>query len=158
MLKFRVKKIILILSLSFLCINSSFAWNNLKGIEDFKLNIEHQGDCEGIKFDQEVNTSIKYLIANSKINLVEKNKPGEYLTATILTVGSDLVCASYVKLSSYSFGYANNSAGKEDFYLLESFSGASILKASPSRHKQQVINWFEAETKSFVVEWMEAQK
>ena len=63
---------ILALILSLMYFSHSFAWDNLKGIKDFKLDVDHQGDCEGKKFDKEISTSIKYLLANSKINLVHR--------------------------------------------------------------------------------------
>ena len=148
---------ILALILSLMYFSHSFAWDNLKGIKDFKLVVDHQGDCEGKKFDKEISTSIKYLLANSKINLVDEIG-GEYLSAYILTISNDRVCSSSLQLNTYRFDLAENSAGHQGFYQVESFGKEGIVFASPSEHKQQVINWFEAKTKSFVVDWSNAQK
>ena len=134
-------------------------WNNLKGIKDFKLSIEHQGDCQGNKYDKEVETSIKYLLANSKMNLVEKNEKGEYLGVSILTIGNERLCASHVRFNTYSYNYSENSSGVKNFYQVESYYMESIFFAgNQNDHRSQITSWVEQKTKQLVVDWMEAQK
>ena len=147
----------LVLILSLMYFSYSFAFDNLKGLKDFKLVVDHQGDCEDKKFDIEISTSIKYLLANSKINLVDE-RGVEYLEASILTIGDNRVCSSHLQLNSYRYDFAENSAGHQGLYQVESFNKEGVVLASPSEHKEQVIKWFEAKTKSFVVEWSDAQK
>ena len=155
-----MKKLLGIVVLGLLNCNIGFAdWNNLKGIQNFKLSIEHQGDCNGKNYKKDVETSIKYILANSKIILVDRTEKGEYLGVTILTIGNERLCTSNVVFNTYTFNYSENSAGVKDFYKIESFNEQGIFYANEENdHKSQLINWVERKTKKLVVDWTEAQK
>ena len=45
--------------------------NNLKGIKEFKLLVDHNG-CNKDNYSKEMLTNAKYLISNSKIKLSDK--------------------------------------------------------------------------------------
>ena len=154
-----MKKLLGILVLALLLFNTSLADDiNLKGIKEFKLLVRHDGDCNGEKFVNDINTSAKYILGNSKIKLTEEASK-EYLYIYIQTVSDSNFCASYLKVETFRFGFKKNSAGNEGFGPITSYKHQHVSVAMPaSNHKKTVIGKFESMIKKFVVEWMDAQK
>ena len=138
---------------------SSYANAELKGIKEFYLEIWHEGSkCNGEKFNDEIKTSAKYIIGNSKIKLA-KTMNAEYLKIYVLTGASDDVCASSIEVSSYSVGYLKNYSGHQFVGDKISYSSKRITGNSPpSAHKATVISATETELKEFVVAWNEANQ
>tara|TARA_B100000989_G_C19341904_1_gene385353 strand:- start:144 stop:605 length:462 start_codon:yes stop_codon:yes gene_type:complete len=153
-----MKKLLGIVLLLLILCNISFAGQELRGIKSFKLDVVQEGDCQGKKYINDVKTSIEYVIANSKIKLVDNADKYEFLKAYMLTIGNDTICSSMLELYSYNYGTAKNSAGNLGFYRLDSFIREGVYFASPANHKSQVLDWFESRAKKLVVEWTNAQK
>ena len=128
----------------------------LKGLKEFKLSIQHSGnDCNGEKFDKEVETSAKYILGNSKIKLID-SYDGEILAIYILTGSSDSLCASSIEVYSFSVGLSKNSSGHEFVSTVRSYENDRITANSPIYdHKKNVIDAVEIMLKEFVVKWNE---
>ena len=155
-----MKKFLAIVILSVLNCNIAFAeWNNLKDIKDFKLSVSHEGDCKGKNYKKDTEIIIKYVLANSKINLVDTTETGEFIGVTILTTGNENLCISSIVFNTHTFNYSENSAGVKDFYKIESYNKKNIFFADNEIiHKSQLLNWVELITKQLVVDWTQAQK
>ena len=153
-----MKKLLGIMVLGLLLSGNVYAENNLKGIKNFKLVVKHQGECSGSKYIKDVEIAMKYLLANSKIILVDKDE-SEYLDVSIFTISGPELCASTIELSSYIWGLGYNSAGNKGIVSIKSYSKTGLMySGNSSEHKSILIDWVESKTKGFVVDWVEAQK
>jgi len=155
-----MKKFLAIVILSVLNCNIAFAeWNNLKDIKDFKLSVSHQGSCKKKNYKKDTEITIKYVLANSKIKLVDSTEEGEYLGVAILTTENENLCVSSIVFDTHSFNYSENSAGVKKIYRIESYNQKDIFFSDNEIiHKSQLLNWVELKTKQLVVDWTEAQK
>ena len=136
--------------------------NNLKGIKEFKLLVDHNG-CNKQNFENELTTNAKYLISNSKIKLTDSAP--ETLLLSVFSgdgVESDSeICTSYLKLEVYSLGMVKNSVGYERLAVRVSYKLGAIAWNTGSgyetTHRDRVIRNFDQFIKRFIVDWNEAQ-
>lgn len=153
-----MKKITGLLFLIILYVNSAYA--ELTGVKEFYLSIEHDGsECNGEKFDKEIETSAKYILGNSKIKLTDDYNSAEVLSIYVLTGSSDNLCASSLDVYSWSLRNSKNSSGHEFLALVNSYTNQRITANTPQyAHKENVINAIELMLKEFVVKWNEDNK
>ena len=154
-----MKKLLATLVISLVWCSVGYAEEiNLKGIKEFKLLVRHDGDCNGENFVNDINTSAKYILGNSKIKLTEEASK-EWLYIYIKTVSDSNICSSYLKVETFRFGFKKNSAGNEGFGPIISYKDTHVMISMlASNHKKAVIDKFESMIKKFVVEWMDSQK
>ena len=131
----------------------------LNDVKELALSIKHVGqDCNGEKFDKELEISTKYIIGNSKIKLTKK-MTGEILQVYVLTGAADDLCASLVEVETFSFGIIKNSSGHEFFTPRISYSDQTVTAdTQPYNHKKAVINAVEQLLKKFVIKWNESNQ
>tara|TARA_A100001011_G_scaffold387089_1_gene464270 strand:- start:808 stop:1287 length:480 start_codon:yes stop_codon:yes gene_type:complete len=151
----------IILSLILILILSlSAKAKTLKGIKEFNLSVSQQGSCNGTIYKSEVETSIKYLLSNSKIKLTSLYS-GEIIGVEIISLGNADVCSTYLVFETYSYdfkGNYKNSAGYQVYDVpIQTFREATLLLTSTNLQKSRIIDWIEETTKQFVVNWSEAQ-
>ena len=122
--------------------------NNLKGIKEFKLLVDHNG-CNKDNYSKEMLTNAKYLISNSKIKL--SDNANETLYLNIFTSSgeetSTPICASHLKLKVYSYGYVENSVGQKRFSTRLSYNKSAIAWHTGStyedRHRDSTTQQFD---------------
>ena len=153
-----MKKLLGIVVLGLLLSGNAYASSNLKGIKEFKLSVSHDGECNGENFTKDLETSVKYILGNSKIKLTSEARK-EQLEVYILTASGTDLCASVLEVNSYYFDSVKNSSGRLYFGRIPSYNSLSLKASSPARdHREAVINKVEGMIKKFIVEWLEAQK
>jgi len=157
-----MKKLLGILVLGLLLSSNAYASsinNNFERIKEFNLTVIHDGKCQGESYQNELNTTAKYIIGNSKIKLSEK--ASEYLSIYVLTVSAQggRICASSLEIESYSFGMNENSMGKLEYGKVTSYRTTGVMYHNQKNdHKRQVLDELDTGLKEFVVKWMEDQK
>ena len=158
-----MKKLLGIVVLGLLFCNVSNAgWieTNLKGLKKFRLSVYHGSECDGKRYRKDIITNVRYLLGNSKIEVLPKDSidVAEWLGISVTTVSSTSACSSTVQLQTYTFGDVKNSAGNTFFGQVLSYDSLQIGHSSPEKHKGQVMDIVEILVKEFVVAWIEAQK
>ena len=158
-----MKKAILILIAGLLLSTNAYADadNNLRGIKEFNLLVDHNG-CNKDNFSKEITTNTKYLISNSKIKLSDKAKEVLYLNIFSSSgEESGTPCASYIKLEVYSFGMVENSVGQERLYTRTSYKKNALAWHTGSdyedKHRDAISRNFDQWIKEFIIDWSEAQ-
>ena len=153
-----MKKITGLIILIILYANSATA--ELTGVKEFHLSIQHSGsECNGEKFNKEIETSAKYILGNSKIKLIDNYNSGEILSIYVLTGSSNDLCASSVEIYSWSLKNSKNSSGHEFIASVYSYTNQRVTANTPQyAHKENVIDAVELMLKEFVVKWNEDNK
>jgi len=154
-----IKKLLLILVVSLLMTVNSYANNNLKGIKNFSLIVNHIGECGNQNFKNDLTTIAKYVLGNTKININKGFVGGaEHLRITVQTAASTEVCASQFILEAYHFGTIENSAGHKTGGTITSYSDSGVQLSGPvTDHKKHILEQVELLLKTFVVAWVEDQ-
>ena len=159
-----MKKLLGIIVLGLLLSGNAYADadNNLRGIKEFQLLVDHNG-CNKDNFSKEITTNTKYLISNSKIKLSDIAKETLYLSI-FSNSGEESgtpMCASYIKLEVYSFGMVENSVGQERFHTRISYKKSALAWHIGSdhmdRHRDAISRNFDQWIKEFIIDWSEAQ-
>ena len=137
--------------------------NNLKLIKEFHLVVDHEGQCGGENYKDELTTNAKYLFSNSKIKI--KEFADEYISLSVFTLEDDTaaggICVSDLSFQVFSFGVIENSAGVGWFHERMSYEKSAIAWHSGStyklRHRDAIIRAFDQYIKQLIVDWNTAQ-
>ena len=156
----KINKLLGIIVLGLLLSGNVFAANNLKGIKSFSLIVIHDGKCGGQKFREDLTTSAKYILGNTKINLNKGFVPNdENLRIAILTAASIDTCAGHYALEVFHTNLVENSTGNKFIGTTSFYSDTGVQLSSPvTDHKKHIIKQVELSLKKFVVAWTEDQK
>ena len=154
-----MKKLLGIVVLGLLLSGNAYS-KNLHGTNDFSLVVRHSGECGGQNYINDLKTSAKYILGNTKININDAYSfDAEQLSINILTAASTTICASHIEIETYHNDSIQNSAGYRYFGRHISYNRSAVqLSGPPSEHKKHILDQVELMLKDFVVEWMEAQK
>ena len=137
--------------------------NNLKLIKEFHLVVDHEGQCGGENYKDELTTNAKYLFSNSKIKL--KEFADEYLSLNVFTLEDDAaaggICVSDIILQVFSYGVIENSAGVGWFHKRMAYEKSAMAWHSgstyKSRHRDAIIRAFDQYIKQLIIDWNTAQ-
>ena len=152
-----MKKFITFIIVALLYCTPSFSSNSLKGIDKVKILIEELNDnadkC-GLSKNQ-IETSIKYILQNSKIEVVSLTTPATTLYAQI-TLGSHSggFCYSSTRIELYDYMRVKGNMVDVVYY------GSTTIAAGGvgSTFSKFLLNQLEGEIKKFVVAWSEVNK
>ena len=123
--------------------------NSLKGLKEFQLSSTIEEKCGVTKND--IETSIKYLIANSKIKLVESSPT---LLAIQVQIMEDSVgCFGHSDFKILEWWDTQNSASQRITAPIIFYTDGTYRKGPPDSFSINIIRNVETMTKNFVVEW-----
>ena len=149
-----MKKLLAIIVLGLLWNSTSFAFNGLKGINQFELIVQSQEKCGVTKFN--IENSAKYILSNSKIK-IDKQSP-DILFIDIMILKTPYGCFSFQKAQVFTWRATKNSSGNEVLVPLMLWETASVRKDNPDTFARNAIGLTESQIKQFIVAWSEQNK
>ena len=142
---------------------SGNAYAELNGVKEFYLEVRHSGTkmrCTGPSYNSEIEINAKYLLSSTNIKL-SKTMKSEFLKIYVFTNGNEKkrLCASTIKLSTYSVGYIKNFSGHKFVGEKVSYNKEKLVISNKrSEHKDEVIKTIDLMLKKFVVDWNDLSK
>ena len=156
----KMKKLLVIVVLGLFCCNFSNA--SMKNIPEINTLIEDVFVNDSSKIcgltQNDIDTSLKYILSNSKIKITDLNKydiPTLYIAGQVNTNGT--LCVASISISLY-FYPAKDPLKNDNSGEFVYFRTGSSLASSTSIFKNNYINSLEMLLKRFVVEWAEDNK
>ena len=152
-----MKKLLAIVVLGLIWSNHSNANPSLKGIEDIKIIVEELHPAAekcGLSTDK-ILTSAKYILQNSKFNVVPSDKPAFNLYIQV-NLGHHQAgyCYSSARIEVYDFILHKGRYGDVVYYNNSIIMSGGI----GSSYGNSVANQIEGMLKELVVAWSEANK
>ena len=144
-----MKKLLGILVLGLLWCNVGFAYNGLRGINQFELVVRTDEKCGVTK--SKLETAALYIFSNSKIKIVDASSDVIFIDVAIMETNHG--CFSSHRVEVYNYKNANNSAGYKVFTPQMLFSTGIIRKGPPDTYGSESIRATENQLKELVVEW-----
>ena len=153
-LKIYMKKLLGIAVIVFLfsgeAYSKSIHKDSLKGLKEFKLELSVTELCGVTKNSLE--TSIKYILSNSNIKLVDNSASLLALHVQIM-VEEDIGCFGHADLSVLEWWETTNSANYKIAVPYVLYKEGRYRKGPPNSFNINLVNTVEELTKNFVIEW-----
>ncbi len=149
-----MKKLLGIVVLSLMWCTISYSDEGLKNIYYFDLVVEKVKDSKCGVTKENVVREVKYVIANSPINLKEDiSIEAIYISPTIINNGS--YCSGFAAFEIWNGRYNKNSAGVEYFGKEVIYDEGMIFTSKTTNFKNGFLEVINDLTKSFIVAWKE---
>ena len=132
--------------------NTSFAdFNGLAGVKEFQLSVRiSEGDSCGVT-KYKLENSLRYILSNSKIKLVEQSPSLLNLNVTILS--DEVGCFGHSDLSALEWRQTKNIAQNDIVAPLLLWQDGRFRKGPPDSFEMKFTNTVENIAKAFVVDW-----
>ena len=149
-----MKKLLGILVLGLLWCNTGFAFNGLKGINEFQLEVIAHEECGITK--SKVENEVRYLIANSKIKII--NSAPNILEVTVSVLKGVAGCFSVHTVKVINWRIIKNTAKKEVTAPLILWKTERMRKGPADTYSIHALDMVENQIKEFVVAWSKTNK
>ena len=140
----------------FILLISGNANSDMNGIDKIRVLVEYIGDRSCNVYRENLETTTKYILSNSKLEITEEyDLP--YLYVQPIIMESDTICTGAINIMlKKNHMLKDGSYNTGDFVYY--FNNTVIFKSGKNEFKSFFIETLEEELKKFVVEWSENNK
>ena len=132
----------------------AFNFNGLEGIKEFELTVEADEICGVTK--SKIENSVRYLISNSKIKIIDTSPNIIVVDVRILEGAAG--CFSNQTVRVINWRQTKNTAKNDVNVPLVLWETGSIRKGPPDSFAMNTVHLTENQIKEFVVKWSMVNK
>ena len=149
----------LLLTILFTLVQSGNVNSDMNGIDKIRMLVEYTGDRSCNVFRENLETTTKYILSNSKLEILEITEEYDlpYLYVQPIIMESGTICTGAINIMlKKNHMLKDGSYNTGDFVYY--FNNTVIFKSGKNEFKRFFTETLEEELKKFVVEWSENNK